>query len=137
MRLNHNASCIQDITSLLRAHNASEATIGELEGRGVHVSTLNIQPHHSHCHGCPPERQLLLDLGADLLDTNRSLWKLLRTLQLGSSSVLVEARASDADGNQLDSVAACASKNIELVVEERLNQHESINAKYFRGAERI
>jgi hypothetical protein len=35
MRLNHNASCIQDITSLLRAHNASEATIGELEGRGV------------------------------------------------------------------------------------------------------
>jgi hypothetical protein len=35
MRLNHSASCIQDITSLLRAHNASEATIGELEGRGV------------------------------------------------------------------------------------------------------
>jgi hypothetical protein len=59
---------------------------------------------------------LLLDLGADLLDTNRSLWKILRTLQLGNSSVLVEARASDADLKQLDSLAACASKNIEFVV---------------------
>jgi hypothetical protein len=35
MRLNHSADCLQDITDLLRAHNASEATIGELEGKGV------------------------------------------------------------------------------------------------------
>jgi hypothetical protein len=37
MRLNHSADCLQDITDLLRAHNASEATIDELEGRGVLV----------------------------------------------------------------------------------------------------
>jgi hypothetical protein len=134
MRLSQNPGCLRNITDLLRAHNASEAAIGELEGRGLQVQTLNVQQHHGHCRDCPPERQMLLDLGADLLDTNRSVWKLLRILQLGSSAVLVEARASDGAG-QLDSLTACASKSIEFVVEERLKHREApIEAKYFRGA---
>jgi hypothetical protein len=76
-------------------------------------------------------------LGADLLDTNRALWMLLRVLQLGNSPILTESKINEA-GSQLDSLAVCASNSIEFFADEKLRHHETtIKARYLKGAENI
>jgi hypothetical protein len=64
--------------------------IGELN-EGIEVQSLNIRQCRDQCS---VDKRIILELGADLLETNRSLWKALRALQLGEDEVLKDSRQS-------------------------------------------
>jgi hypothetical protein len=117
--------CRQAINSILKRKNVSAGVIDQLNNQGIQVQSLNVRPFSVDCQECAPERQIILDSGADLLATNQTLWKMVRELQLGDSEVLVDSRVTK---NGEDSFAACVSKTLQFTADP------PIKVKPLRGA---
>ncbi len=109
LKLDSSNEC-EDLEAKLRSFGFNGEQIKQITSEGIPLQLLNVT-NKPGCVDCL-RRRIYLDTDVDLLETNFPLWRALRKVMTGESSVLVEGGKKAAP----TSFTQCFAKNTKLFV---------------------